>query len=51
MKKYLLTEKTTGNVFAVFETYHEAVAAQAVAEEADKDDGCYIPGFYEIKEG
>ena len=48
--KYVLRDSESGIVFDMFGSKEEAKAALEEYEEADKEDGVYVEGAYEITE-
>ena len=50
MKNYKIQDRKSGNVIETGLTLDEAVRMLAQFEEEDKQDGTYMPNFYEVVE-
>lgn len=49
-KKFITQDRETGMVIDEFSTLKEAQAAIDRYEVEDRDNNCYTPNFYEVKE-
>lgn len=50
MKKYILRDREAGNFIEEVTTYEEAKAILEEWEREDKEEGEFIPNFYELVE-
>lgn len=49
--KYIVEDYETGTAIDEFATYAEAKAAVAQYEQNDRENDCYVEGFYAIRHG